>query len=115
MSSQPKKPKSSGSKEPADKVPTMQERLEHAQAQRERWKRLSLQPGLSPQAALAARELAISWQAAAELGEKAVRHEQQQAAKPQTLAGQEVQPAEAPPMISPRGPSGNSSPPTSST
>ena len=108
MSSQPKKAKSSPSK-----VPTLQERLAHAQAETARWKTLSLQPGLSPKAALAARELATSWQAAADLGEKAVQHEAVTKG-PQTLAGSEVQP-EQPQAISPLAQAQTISPLTSST
>ena len=110
MSSQPKKAKSNQSKEA--KVPTLQERLAHAQAETERWKRLSLQPGLSPKALLAARELATSWQAAADLGEKALQHEV--ATKgPQTLSGDQAQP-EQPQAISPLAQAQTTNPQTSS-
>jgi len=68
MSSKPQSPKSM--QRPPQ--PTLQERLGHAQMDAEKWSRIAGLPNLSPQAALVARNMSRSSNAAVTLGQKAM-------------------------------------------
>ena len=62
-------------KQPAQ-PPSLQQKLQFAQAQRDRWSKVAADPNLSLGAALLARQAARSYAAAATLGEKALANSQ---------------------------------------
>jgi hypothetical protein len=56
---------------------SLQEKLDQARADLAKWSQLAASPNLSPPAALAARNMARSSQAAVTLGEKALAYQQE--------------------------------------
>ena len=76
MKSQPK-PKGSQPQKPEQAPPSLPEKLDQARADLAKWSQIAASPNLSLQAALFARNVARSSQAAVTLGEKALLHQQE--------------------------------------
>jgi hypothetical protein len=77
MKSKPQKPKSSGkpAREPEKPVLSLQEKVEQDQADTVKWNQIAAYPGLSQPAALFAKNMARSSQAALTLSQKALAYQ----------------------------------------